>query len=147
MCTYLWPDNGDMRPLFWFLGYVLLFYPFFLKSEHFSFGRTLIYHTYHTCLFWRKFNNFLHLFLKMKETQTEQYSLRKFSPHCTLYNNRNLRQSYVGQLLEFYQNRVKFLKTRVYKSNVIGTRLSTLPTCPMSIAPFLTTHYDQNSEN
>ena len=36
-----------MRPSFWFLGYVLLFYPFFLKSEHFSFGRTLICHTYY----------------------------------------------------------------------------------------------------
>ena len=44
-----------MRPSFWFLGYVLLFYQFFLKSEHFSFGRTLICHTYpistYLCLF------------------------------------------------------------------------------------------------
>ena len=47
LCTYLWLDNGDMRPSFWVLGYVLLFYPFFLKSEHFSFGRTLICHTYY----------------------------------------------------------------------------------------------------
>ena len=35
------PPNGDIRPSFWLLGYVLLFYPFFCKSEHFSFGQTL----------------------------------------------------------------------------------------------------------
>ena len=28
---------------------------------------------------------------------------------------------FLRQLLEFYQNRVKFLKTRVYKNNVIAT--------------------------
>ena len=46
MCTYLWPDNGDMRPSFRFLGYVHLYYPSLLKSEHFSYGRTLICQTY-----------------------------------------------------------------------------------------------------
>ena len=48
MCTYLWPDNGDMRPSFRFLGYVPLFYPLLLESEHFSYGRTLICQTYYT---------------------------------------------------------------------------------------------------
>ena len=46
MCTYLWPDNEDMRPSFWFLCYVHLFYPLLFKSEHFSYGRILICHTY-----------------------------------------------------------------------------------------------------
>ena len=49
LCTYLWPDNGDMRPSFRFLGYVHialhLFYPLLLKSEHFSYGRILICQT------------------------------------------------------------------------------------------------------
>ena len=45
LCTYLWPDNGDMRPSFWFLGCVLLFYRLLLESEHFSFGWTLICQT------------------------------------------------------------------------------------------------------
>ena len=45
LCTYLWPDNGDMRPSFWFLGYVHLFYLLLLKSEHFSYGRTFICQT------------------------------------------------------------------------------------------------------
>ena len=45
LCTYLWPDNGDMRPSFRFLGYVLLFYPLLLESEHFSYEWTLICQT------------------------------------------------------------------------------------------------------
>ena len=41
MCTYLWHDNGDMRPSFWFSGYVHLSYPLLLKSEHFHMDRPL----------------------------------------------------------------------------------------------------------
>ena len=37
-----------MRPSFWFLGYMHLFYPLLFKSGHFSYGWTLICQTYST---------------------------------------------------------------------------------------------------
>ena len=60
LCTYLWPDNGDMRPSSWFLGYVHLFYPLLLKSEHFSYYLLLICLAYYTVA--QKRNQFIQIF-------------------------------------------------------------------------------------